>query len=195
MFDRMEIRSVISWNAMISGYAQHGKSKMALKLYQRMCMDGISPTKVTFFSVLSACSFSGLLHDAQSYFDSMERNHELTPEVVHYNCMIDLLGKAGMLEEAETLIKQMPCEPIPASWMTLLSACRVKRDIRRAQLAAVKVAQLDPQNSAPFVMLSNIYASCGMWEEVMNVRRCMKERGLDSGEVNHGIHLNSIHEI
>ncbi|MCO5566473.1 hypothetical protein L7F22_020150 [Adiantum nelumboides] len=178
LFQKMEIRNIITWNSMISAYTQHGHSKLALRFYRQMLREGVLPSKVTFFSVLSACSFAGLLEEAKGYFDSMIRDYGLSPEAVHYNCLVDLYGRAGRLAESENLIKSMPCSPTSASWMTLLSACRVELDVPRAKYAAEKAAELDPKNAAPFVMLSNIYAACCMWEEVYTLRKYMKEKGL-----------------
>ncbi|KAH7416475.1 hypothetical protein KP509_14G093100 [Ceratopteris richardii] len=178
LFQKMETRNSISWNAMISAYAQHGYSKSALKLFNYMVREAVIPTKVTFYSVLSACSFAGMINEAQGYFDSMKRDYGLTPEDVHYNCLIDLYGRAGRLEEGENLIRNMQCSPTCASWMSLLGACRVKLDVPRAKYAAERAAELDPNSAAPFVMLSNIYAACGMWKEVNEVRKYIKDKGL-----------------
>lgn len=178
MFEKMTIRNVVSWNAMISAYAQHGHGKVAVQLFRRMELEGVAPNKITFFGVLSACSFAGLMNEGRNIFDSMSRDHGIAPEAVHFNCVIDLLGRAGRVDEGEKLIRSMQCQPTAATWMTLLGACRVHLDIERAKFATERVAELDPENAAPYVMLSNIYAACGRWDDVVAVRKIVKEKGL-----------------
>lgn len=173
-FYRMPIRNVVSWNAMIAAYAQHGESDVVLQLFQQMHSEEVVPTDFTFFSVLSACSHTGLMDEGCHWFYSMTRDHGITPRVEHFNCMVDLYGRAGQLDEAEWLIKNMPCKPSAASWSALLSACRMHLDIERGRDILDNVIKLDPESAAPYVSLSNIYAAAGRWYDAARVREMMK---------------------
>lgn len=158
-FDNISKRDVISWNAIFAAHAQNGQDKDILYLFDQMQQGGVVPDEVTFVSILSACSRAGLIDDCCHYFESMSTDHGITPTVDHYNCMVDLLGRAGQLHEAEDLITNMPCEHTAVSWMTLLSACRKEGDIERGERAAKHVFELDPVAAAPYVVLSNIFAT------------------------------------
>ncbi|KAI5073621.1 hypothetical protein GOP47_0011634 [Adiantum capillus-veneris] len=178
LIDACTVSTNLASGVRVLAYAQHGQSKLGLRLYKQMIRDGVLPSEVTFFSVLSACSFAGLMEEAEGYFDSMKRDYGISPKAEHYNCLVDLYGRAGRLDEGENMIRSMPCSPTSASWMTLLGACKAELDVPRAKYAAEKAAELDPENAAPLVILSNIYAACGMWEEVNKLRKHMKEKGL-----------------
>ena len=119
IFDNMESKDIISWNAMISGYGQNGNSKEAIELFQQMQQSGIQPDSITFIALLNACSHAGLVDEALHYFNTMKDQYQITPDVTHYNCVVDTLGRAGRLEEAENLIKTMP-QPDIITWITLL---------------------------------------------------------------------------
>uniref|UniRef100_UPI0040747504 Synthetic PPR-DYW protein n=1 Tax=synthetic construct TaxID=32630 RepID=UPI0040747504 len=194
VFDKMPERDVVSWNAMIAAYAQHGHGKEALQLFQQMQQEGVKPSEVTFTSILSACSHAGLVDEGHHYFESMSPDYGITPRVEHYGCMVDLLGRAGRLDEAEDLIKSMPFQPNVVVWGTLLGACRVHGDVERGERAAERILELDPESAAPYVLLSNIYAAAGRWDEAAKVRKLMKERGVKKEpgcswiEVNNKVH-------
>eukprot|EP01018_Ginkgo_biloba_P003193 Gb_13221 [translate_table: standard] len=178
VFDKMEQRAVVSWNAMIGGYAMHGYGKEALKLFEQMQRSGINPDHVTLVCVLSACCHAGLVNEGQQYFDCMSQNYCITPGMEHYTCMVDLLGRAGRLAEAHDLINKMPIKPDATLWTSLLGACRVHNNIELAEHAAECLFELDPKNAAPYVLLSNIYAAAGRWDDTKNIRRMMKDRGV-----------------
>eukprot|EP01018_Ginkgo_biloba_P025321 Gb_09960 [translate_table: standard] len=178
VLDKMQKRDMVSWNAMITGYAQHGNGKDALQLFKEMQQSGIKPNHVTFIGVLSACSHSGLVKEGWLYFQSMSQNHHITPRADHYACMVDLLGRAGQLDEAEDFIENMPCEPDAVVWGALLGACKIHVNLELGKHAAERLFELEPQNTAAYVVLSNICATVGRWDEVAEVRIRMKDRGL-----------------
>jgi pentatricopeptide repeat protein len=178
VFDRMAARDNVSWNAMIVGYAQNGRAKDALHLFERMMCSKERPDPVTMIGVLSACGHAGLVEEGRRYFRSMAVDHGIAPSRDHYTCMIDLLGRAGHLKEAQELIMNMPMEPDSVLWASLLGACRLHKNIELGEWAAEKLFELDPENSGPYVLLSNMYAEMGKWADVFKVRRLMKGRGV-----------------
>ncbi|XP_057828380.2 pentatricopeptide repeat-containing protein At2g27610 [Cryptomeria japonica] len=177
-FVKIYKRDVASWNAMMGGYAQHGYGKEAVELFEQMQQEGVKPNHITFVCVLSACSNAGLLHKGCRLFDSILLDHDITLTMEHYACMVDLLGRAGQLGEAEELINNMPFEPSALVWRTLLAACRIHGDIELGKRAAEHVLRIEPQDSAAYVLLSNIYAASGRWDHLTSVRKSMKERGV-----------------
>ncbi|KAG9439551.1 hypothetical protein H6P81_019716 [Aristolochia fimbriata] len=177
-FDNMPTRNVISWNEMIHGYAQNGCGLKAINLFEDMLKTEEKPDSITFISVLTACSHAGLADMAIKLFDLMKVEYNLEPLVDHYTCIIDALGRANRLEEAETLIEKMPCKHDPIVWEVLLGACKIHFNVDLAKKAAEKLFLLDPQNSAPYVLLSNLYAALGRWRDVSDVRKLMSDRGV-----------------
>eukprot|EP01018_Ginkgo_biloba_P016130 Gb_14867 [translate_table: standard] len=177
-FDEMPERNVVSWTTMIAGCAQHGHGKKALQLFEQMQRAGMKPNDITFVCVLSACSHVGLVREAHRYFDSMNRDHGVMPRVEHYACMVDVLGRAGHLDDAEDFINKMPFEPNALIWRTLLGACRIHGNMQLGKHVAERLLELEPQDSATYVLLSNIYAAGGRWDDAARVRRMMEERGV-----------------
>ncbi|XP_017982165.1 PREDICTED: pentatricopeptide repeat-containing protein At2g22070 [Theobroma cacao] len=174
VFDMIPSRNVVSWNAMIAGYAQNGQDLKALALYEKLLQENLKPDSITFVAVLSACSHAGLIEEGRRYFDSISEQHSLVPTLDHYACMINLLGRSGCMREAVDLIKNMPHEPNSLIWSTLLSVCVIKGDIKHGEMAAKCLFGLEPHNAGPYIMLSNMYATCGRWEDVASVRSLMK---------------------
>ena len=177
VFDSIHSRNVVSWNAMITGYGQNGNAKEALGLFKQMENENIQPNSVTFGALLNACSHSGLKDESLHYLNVMKEKYEITPDVIHYNCVVDTLGRAGYLEESENLIKTME-SPNAITWTALLGACRWNNDIERAERAAENALKLDPQNASVYVLLANIYAVAGRWDDEVKVRQRMKENGI-----------------
>ncbi|XP_057871167.2 pentatricopeptide repeat-containing protein At1g11290, chloroplastic [Cryptomeria japonica] len=178
VFDRMPQRNVVSWSALIGGYAMHGYAKEALKLFEEMKLNGTSPDHITFVNVLSACSRAGLVEEGCQCFTSMSENYNLVPKMEHYRCMVDLLGRAGRLEEARDFISEMPIKPDAIVWICLLSACRVHNNVELAESVAEHILKLEPTNPAPYVLLTNIYAAAGRWSDIAKARKMMKDRCL-----------------
>ncbi|KAL7224338.1 hypothetical protein ACSBR1_025739 [Camellia fascicularis] len=178
LFDTVQEKNVVTWNAMISGYGLHGHGHDALNLFTEMVDSRISPTGVTFLSVLYSCSHAGLVREGEEIFHSMVHDHGFEPLAEHYACMVDLLGRAGILEKALEFIKRMPVEPGPAVWGALLGACMIHKDRNLAQLASDKLFELDPQNVGYYVLLSNIYSADRNYPQAASVRQVVKKRNL-----------------
>ena len=177
-FDKMEERDVVTWNVMIGGLAQHGCGHEALEVFRSMIADGVKPNEISFVAVLSACSHSGLVDEGRRLFLAMTQDYGIEPTVVLCNCMVDVVGRAGHLEEAKLFIDKMPVEPNEATWGALLGACRTYGNVDLGKLAANELLKLEPKDASAYVLLSNIYAAAGKWEEVLWVRTMMQERGI-----------------
>eukprot|EP01018_Ginkgo_biloba_P037865 Gb_08118 [translate_table: standard] len=194
VFDKMLKKDTVAWNMMIAGYAQHGQGEEALKLFLKMEQAGLKPDDCTFVRLLSACSHGGLVDAGRHYFHSMTRDYGITPIVDHYVCMVDLLGRAGHLDEAVDFINKMPFEPNAVVWRALLGACRTHGNMELGQHAAEQILQLEPQNAATYVLLSNMYSAAGRWDDVAQVRNLMKDRRVKKKpgrtwiEVNNWVH-------
>lgn len=194
LFDKMSEKNVISWSAMIAGYGLNGLGKDALDLFVQMQESGTKPTDVTFVSVLSACSHSGLLNEGWQLFGSMTQDYYIIPKVEHYACMVDLLGRAGHLDEAHDLIKNMPIKPSAGVWGALLGACRIHCNIELGEYVADCLFDLEPANAGYYVLISNIYAAAGRWDDMVKVRQLLKNRGLKKTpgcswiEINNKVH-------
>ncbi|KAL3817982.1 hypothetical protein ACJIZ3_003887 [Penstemon smallii] len=178
MFVEMSRKDVVTWNAMISGYAQYGVSDKALNLFNDMRNNGIKPDWITFVGVLSACNHAGLVDLGIQYFVKMQKDYGIKLKPDHYTCMIDLLGRAGKLTEAVNLITKMPFEPHPAIYGTLLGACRIHKNLEVAEFASEKLLNLDPTSPAAYVQLANVYAIKNKWESVSKVRKFMKDNNV-----------------
>ncbi|CAK7348172.1 unnamed protein product [Dovyalis caffra] len=177
VFDRMQERNIITWSAMISGYGMHGWGREALNLFDQM-KASVKPDHITFVSILSACSHSGLVAEGWECFNSMARDFGVTPRPEHYACMVDLLGRAGKLDEACDIIERMPMSPNAAVWGALLGACRIHLNVDLAGIAARALFDLDAGNPGRYVILYNIYAFAGKRKEADTIRNLMKYRGV-----------------
>ncbi|KAK9290955.1 hypothetical protein L1049_009135 [Liquidambar formosana] len=178
VFHKMLERDLVSWNSMIVGYASHGHAEQALVLFKQMTRMKFKPDDITFVGVLSACNHGGLVTEGWEYFRNMKGNFGLEPKVEHYACMIDLLGRIGLLAEAYDLITRMPMGPDEAAWGALLNACRMHGNVELGMLAANKLMDLDPKDSGIYVLLANICAKGRRWGDVKMVRSMMRERGI-----------------
>ncbi|XP_068655260.1 pentatricopeptide repeat-containing protein At5g66520-like [Aristolochia californica] len=178
VFDAMEEKNVLTWSAMIGGLAINGQGKSALDLFYRMENSGVKPNGVTFIGLLNACSHTGLVDEGLRYFDSMSKVYGLKPDIHHYCCMVDLYGRTGMLDKAEDIIRTMPVKPNAAVWGALLNACRISRNFELGEQVGKRLLDLEPNHSGRYVFLSNMYAAKGRWEDVAEMRKLMKERGV-----------------
>lgn len=183
VFHEMPKRNLITWNAMLGGYAHQGHADMALALLEEMTFGSneVVPNYVTFVCVLSACSRAGSVKMGMEIFESMRVKHGIEPGVEHYACVVDLLGRAGMVERAYEFIKRMPIPPTISIWGALLGACRVYGKPELGKIAADNLFKLDPKDSGNHVVLSNMFAAAGMWEEATLVRKEMKDVGIKKG--------------
>lgn len=178
IFDVAENEDIVSWTAMINGYAEHGCSQKAIDLFVKIHTGGLKPDSVTFIGVLTACSHAGLVDLGFHYFNLMINEYRINPSKEHYGCMIDLLCRAGRLNDAERMIKSMPFQRDDVVWSTLLRACRLNGDVDRGIRAAEEILKLDPNCAGTHITLANIYASKGRLSESANVRKIMKSKGV-----------------
>eukprot|EP00268_Persea_americana_P061842 TRINITY_DN7867_c0_g1_i1.p1 TRINITY_DN7867_c0_g1~~TRINITY_DN7867_c0_g1_i1.p1 ORF type:complete len:819 (+),score=111.99 TRINITY_DN7867_c0_g1_i1:258-2714(+) len=177
-FDEMPDRNLVSWNAMIAAYSQNGHANAAIRLFEDMLECGMPADSVTFLNVLSACSHGGLVAEGFRYFDSMTKLFKINPKREHYACMVDVLGRMGRLDEAEKLIAEMPFEPDCIMWSSILNSCRIHGNQELGQRAADQLFKMELKDAAPYVIMSNIYAAAGRWEDVGKVKKAMKDRGV-----------------
>ncbi|OAY34737.1 pentatricopeptide repeat-containing protein At5g48910 [Manihot esculenta] len=176
VFERIrDKKNAVTWSAIIGGLAMHGRAKDALAYFRRMQQAGVTPSDVVYIGLLSACSHAGLVEEGRSVFNDMVNSVGLEPRIEHYGCMVDLLGRAGLLEEAEQLILNMPIQPDDVIWKALLGACKMHGNIEMGERVAGILMDMFPHDSGSYVALSNIFASRGNWEGVAEVRLKMKE--------------------
>ncbi|RAL48325.1 hypothetical protein DM860_005749 [Cuscuta australis] len=177
-FMEMHCRNQVSWNAMITGYSQHGLGNEAIQLFEEMKLAGVAPNHVTFVGVLTACSHVRLVEKGLSYFKSMSEDHGLAPRPEHYACVVDIMGRAGQLQRARDFVETMPIPPDAMVWRTLLSACTVHKNIEIGEFAGDHLLELEPKASATYVLLSNLYAVVGRWDYRNSTRELMKDMGV-----------------
>ncbi|XP_041019635.1 putative pentatricopeptide repeat-containing protein At1g56570 [Juglans microcarpa x Juglans regia] len=177
VFSEMTCRDLVSWTTMMIGYGAHGYGKEAVDLFDKMIRSGIRPDRIVFMAVLSACSHAGLVDEGLKYFKSMMDHYNISPNQEIYGCVVDLLGRAGRVEEAYQLIENMPFKPDESVWGALLGACKAHKLPNLAKLAAQRVLDLRPNMVGTYVMLSNIYAAEGKWVEFANMRKLMRGMG------------------
>ncbi|XP_027347140.1 pentatricopeptide repeat-containing protein At3g16610-like [Abrus precatorius] len=178
VFSTMVARDLVSWNTIIGGFGTHGLGQTALKLLQEMCVSGISPDLVTFSCALSACSHSGLVDEGIELFYGMTQDFGLTPVKEHFSCVVDMLARAGKLEDAFHFINRMPLEPDKHTWGALLAACQEHQNVSVGKLAGEKLIGLEPNEAGHYVTLSNIYSRAGRWDDAARVRKMMEGHGL-----------------
>ncbi|KAF8097609.1 hypothetical protein N665_0285s0040 [Sinapis alba] len=174
VFESMqEKKSIVSWTSMIAGLAMYGHGDEAIRLFDEMTESGVAPDKISFISLLYACSHAGLIREGEDYFSKMKRVYHIEPEIEHYGCMVDLYGRSGQLQKAYSFISQMPVPPTAVVWRTLLGACSSHGDTELAEQVKQRLNELDPNNHGDLVLLSNVYAASGKWKEVASIRKSM----------------------
>lgn len=178
IFKSLEKRNSVSWNTMIAGYGMHGCGSDAVLAFSQMLEEGFMPTDITFISVLSACSHSGLIEDGLRLYHSMIQDFHITPKLVHYACVVDLLSRGGRLDEAMDFISSMPIAPDASIWRALLGACRIYSEIKYVKIISEKLIELEPTNAGNYILLSNVYAATGLWSEVKKLRVLLEKNGL-----------------
>ncbi|KAK7259646.1 hypothetical protein RIF29_25258 [Crotalaria pallida] len=178
LFDMMQERHVLTWNAMIDAYGTHGLGQEALDLFTEMQKGDVKPNDITFLSVISACSHSGLVEQGLYYFESMKKDYGLEPTMSHYGAMVDLLGRAGRLDDAWSFIREMPIKPGITVFGAMLGACKIHKNVELGEKAADKLFELDPDDGGYHVLLANMYASASMWDKLARVRIAMEKTGL-----------------
>ncbi|CAL4988239.1 unnamed protein product [Urochloa decumbens] len=177
-FVEMSTRTLVTWTSMISGYSQHGRPQEAIQLFEDMRFAGVKPNEITFVSVLSACSYAGLVEEAERYFNMMKEEYKIEPIVDHYGCMIDMFVRLGRLDDAFSFIKRTGFEPNEAIWSSLVAGCRSHGNMEFAFYAADRLLELKPKGVETYVLLLNMYISSGRWHDVARVRKLMKQEDL-----------------
>lgn len=178
IFEATIKKDTVSWNAMIMAHACHGSGLKALKLFSSMTESGYRPDDLTFLGLLTGCAHSGMVKESWECYKSMEKRWKIVPKAEHYACMIDVLGRNGMLTEAYELVKQLPVELPSYTWETLLSCCRVYENFELGELVAQKLAGTRELNAGICVLHSKIFAARGMWVDAANVRTLLTRRGV-----------------
>lgn len=178
VFLEMKERNVSSWTSMIVGYATHGHVRDALEFFEHMIDAGVRPNHVTFVGVLSACVHGGMVHKGKHYFRMMQDDYRILPTLQHYGCMADLLGRSGLLEEAKEMVDSMPMCANVVIWGCLMGACEKYGNVDMGEWVASHLLELEPWNDGVYVVLSNIYASHGLWGEVERIRKLMQKTNM-----------------
>ena len=174
----MPSKNVFSWTALIQGLASNGQGEKALEYFKLMQKKNIDPNDVTFIGVLSACNHAGLVEEGRKVFLSMSNDYGIEPRIEHYGCMVDILGRAGLIEEAYEFIKNMPIQPNAVVWRTLLASCRAHKNVEIGEESLKNVIKLDQPHSGDYILLSNLYASVGRHNDALRLRNQMKEKGV-----------------
>ncbi|KAJ7947545.1 Pentatricopeptide repeat-containing protein [Quillaja saponaria] len=196
VFHEMPQTNSLTWTAVICGLALHGSAHDAIFYFSEMIHIGLMPDEITFLGVLSACCHGGLVEEGRKYFSQMSSKYNLRIKLKHYSCMVDLLGRAGLLEEAEKLVRNMPMEADVVTWGALFFACRIHGNVVVGEWAASKLLELDPEDSGIYILLSSMYGEANMWEEARNARKMMNERGVEKTPGCSSIEVNGIiHEF
>ncbi|XLR28040.1 hypothetical protein HN51_041359 [Arachis hypogaea] len=196
VFQELPQRNCLTWTTIICGLAFNGNSRDAIYYFLEMIRIGLMPDEITFLGVLSACCHGGLVEEGRKYFSQMSSKFNIFPKLKHYSCMVDLLGRAGHLEDAEELIRNMPIEADAVVWGALFFACRVHGNVQIGERAAMKLLEMDPQDSGNYVLLASMYSEAKMWKEARSARKLMKERGVDKLPGCSSIEINGIvHEF
>lgn len=178
VFQAMKRRDVYSYTAMIVGLAMHGEARRALDIFSQMLKMGIKPDLVTFVGVLSACSHAGLVEEGRRHFEDMSRLYDLEPKTEHYGCMVDLLGRAGLISEAQGFINKMPILPDAFIWGSLLAACKIHAKVELGESAMEKLVEMEPSRDGAYILMSNIYSSANRWRDALKWRKEMKKRNI-----------------
>ncbi|KAL5977756.1 hypothetical protein ACLOJK_036764 [Asimina triloba] len=176
VFSRMPRKDVLAWSAMIAGLALNGHSPLALAVFTEMERSGTKPNEITFIGVLTACNHGGLVDQGWDYFKLMEEVYGLNPWIEHYGCMVDLLARAGHLDDAERLISSMRVKPDSVIWGSLLNGCMIHGHVEMGERVGRHLIELEPEHCGRYVLLANMYASMGRWKGVMGIRKMMRKR-------------------
>jgi len=178
VFDKMPQKNAVSWTSLMTGYGVHGRGDDALLVFEAMQGVGLVPDGITFLVVLYACSHSGMVGRGLNYFHSMYRDYGVVAGAEHYACAVDLLGRAGRIDEAWEMIQSMPMKPTAVVWVALLSACRTHARVELGEYASERLLELESDNDGSYTLLSNIYAKAGRWRDVAQIRHLMKKSGI-----------------
>ncbi|KAK3134086.1 hypothetical protein QOZ80_6AG0544850 [Eleusine coracana subsp. coracana] len=176
VFEISSFRNAITWNAMICGFAQNGHGEQAICLFNQMVREGARPDYISFIGVLFACSHTGMVEQGRNYFNSMSKEYGIAPGIEHYNCIVDLLSRVELLEEAEDLVNKSPFRDDASLWAAILGACATHSNPNVAERVAKKMMELKPQYHLSYILLENVYRTIGRWQDAVEVRRLMESR-------------------
>lgn len=178
IFEKMPVKDVYVWTSMINGLALHGNAASSLYLFSQMSCNEVRPNQVTLTGVLNACSHGGFVDEGRRIFKSMNKVYGIEPNLDHYGCMVDLLGRGGCLKEALVLIKNMPIDPTPAVWGALFGACMIHKSYELGEKIGKHLIKLQPHHSGRYALLANLHAATQNWKAVAQLRKCMKQKGV-----------------
>ncbi|XP_047332349.1 pentatricopeptide repeat-containing protein At5g15300-like [Impatiens glandulifera] len=179
VFRSIREKDVTTWNSIIVGTAFHGHSEKSINIFEEMLnTTRIKPNEITFIGVLIACSHSGKIKEGYSYFDMMRIKYDMEPNIRHYGCMVDMLGRAGLLDDAYGFVMRMDMKANAIIWRTLLGACRVHGNIELGKIANERLMEMRRDHSGDYVLMSNIYALKGEWNGAEKVRELMDNSGV-----------------
>ncbi|CAH8387525.1 unnamed protein product [Eruca vesicaria subsp. sativa] len=178
VFNTIEDKNTITWSAMIGGYGKQGDREGSIELFEEMLKKEQKPNESTFTSILSACSHTGMVNEGKKYFNSMYKDYNVTPSTKHYTCMVDMLARAGELEQALDVIEKMPIQPDVRCFAAFLHGCGMHSRFDLGEIVIKKMLDLHPDDASYYVLVSNLYASDGRWSQAKEVRNLMKQRGL-----------------
>lgn len=202
VFSKMPWKNTVSWTSIITGLAKQGRGEEALDVFRSMLMSSgvnqVRPDEITFIGVLFACSHAGFVGEGRHLFKSMNQTWGISPKIEHYGCMVDLLSRAGFLDEAYRLVETMPTRPNDAIWGALLGGCRIHKNVELASHVTQKLAvELDPGQAAGYlVLLSNVYATAKRWKDVVTVRQKMVEMGVKKPPGRSWVQINgAVHDF
>lgn len=196
IFLELDKPDTVTWNSMIMGYAQHGHGVAAMVMFHQMQKARFQPDRISFLGVLHGCSHCGLVHEGKQYFQAMQTDYAILPGPEHFASLVDLLSRVGQLKEANEVILNMPFDPTPIFWRTLLNGCRIYGNLDLGIYVADQILKLEPYNSSACLMVIDMYALAGKWKEVADMRRHMqrerdtrKELGSSLIDIKGKIHL------
>lgn len=173
VFESSRDKDVFTWNAMLVGLAIHGKGSVLMEYFCRMIQAGVQPDGVSFLGMLVGCSHAGLVDEARKLFNEMETSYGVPRESKHYGCMADMLGRAGLIEEAIEMIREMPSGGDVCAWGGLLGGCRIHGNVAIAKKAAEQVMQIKPEDGGVYSVMANIYAHTEQWDDLVKIRRSL----------------------
>ncbi|KAL5560457.1 hypothetical protein UlMin_036668 [Ulmus minor] len=196
VFHKMPKRCIITWTTIVSGLAVHGKCREALDLFDAMCLDAVKPDHVIFIAVLSACAHGGLVEDGKRVFAQMVQEFDIKPQIEHYGCMVDLLGRAGKLEEALRFMETMHLEPNAVIWATLLGSSKIHGNGDLFESITRRIMEQEPSNPGYLTLISNLSASLGQWKDTLIYRVAMRQQGVEKIPGCSSIQIgNKVHEF
>ncbi|KAL1824004.1 hypothetical protein ACET3Z_010782 [Daucus carota] len=177
-YNRISTRNLVTENSMLTAYAMHGHGEEGIAFFRKMLIDGFVPDTVTFLSVLSSCVHAGSVEAGKEFFKLL-RSYNVNPTLKHFTCMVDLLSRAGELNEAYRLICEMPLQPDSIIWGAFLGGCVLAGNVDLGEVAAKRLIELEPDNTANYVVLANLYAYAGRWKELAKTRKIIKEKHMN----------------